>query len=129
MDHRFCTVLSRIVGLILLLPTLPQMGAGLRMRGAFAVWLAWIIQMTNPAPIIGTGIVEIAIDLVGGISYRLGTRARHPTRRRRIPFRWRSCRCQYGFGHGCRGRSIIWFSYQSTVRLLQWGAVLIFCHL
>ena len=36
------------------------------MRGAFAVWLAWIIQMSSPAPIIGTGMVEIAIDLVGG---------------------------------------------------------------
>jgi len=62
----FGAVLSRMVGLILLLPTLPQMGAGLRMRGAFAVWLAWIIQMSSPAPIIGTGIVEIGVELVGG---------------------------------------------------------------
>ena len=62
----FGAVLSRLVGLILLLPTLPQMGAGLRMRGAFAVWLAWIIQLSSPAPIIGTGMVEIGVDLVGG---------------------------------------------------------------
>ncbi|MBM64897.1 MAG: hypothetical protein CMH55_01525 [Myxococcales bacterium] len=62
----FGAVLSRLVGLIMLLPTLPQMGAGLRMRGAFAVWLAWIIQMSSPAAVMGTGPVEIGVELVGG---------------------------------------------------------------
>lgn len=62
----FGAVLVRLAGLILLLPTLPQMGAGLRLRGAFALWLAWIIQMSHPAQIIGTGPVEVGVELIGG---------------------------------------------------------------
>ncbi|HBU49416.1 MAG TPA: hypothetical protein DEB46_14010 [Myxococcales bacterium] len=121
----FGTVLSRIVGLILLLPTLPQMGAGLRMRGAFAVWLAWIIQMTNPAPIIGTGMVEIAVDLVGGFLIGLVLGLAIQLAVAGFHFGGEVAGVNMGLGMAAVVDPSSGSRINPLSRLLQWGAVLI----